>query len=121
MKSARLNSDRRRRNLERLRFGTARIRISTINWANHIAVKSVQYIKMGHAPDLQAKELNDSDFENTVRETGEENVTDLQMLLTENTNDPKIPNLEQKSMEPIKCTEQRSPIGYHQINQGKEP
>ena len=32
--------------------------VPTINWANYVGVKSVQYIKMGHAPKVQALEQN---------------------------------------------------------------
>ena len=66
------------------------LEVPTINWANYLGVKSVQYIKMGHAPRIQALEPNDWDHENTVRETEKEFATDLQLLMTETTNDPKL-------------------------------
>ena len=50
----------------------------------------VQYIKMGHAPKVQALEQNNWDLENNVRETEKEFATDLQLLMTETTNDPKL-------------------------------
>ena len=59
-------------------------------WANYIGVKSVQNIKMGHDPKVQALEQNNWDLENTVRETEKEFPTDLQMLSTETTDDPKL-------------------------------
>ena len=40
----------------------------TINWANNVGIKSVQYIKMGHSPKVQAFEQKSWDLENTVRE-----------------------------------------------------
>ena len=66
------------------------LEVPTINWANYIGVKSVQYIKMGHAPRVQALEQNSWDLEQTVRETEKEFATDLQLLMTETTNDPKL-------------------------------
>ena len=45
------------------------LEVPTINWANYLGIKSVQYIKMGHAPRIQAIEPNNWDHENTVRET----------------------------------------------------
>ena len=38
------------------------LEVPTINWANYIGVKSVQYIKMGHAPKVQALEQNNWDL-----------------------------------------------------------
>ena len=66
------------------------LEVPTINWANYIGIKSVQYIKMGHAPRIQAIEPNNWDHENTVRETEKEFATDLQLLMTETTNNPKL-------------------------------
>ena len=66
------------------------LEVPTINWANYLGVKSVQYIKMGHAPKVQALEQNNRDLENTVRETEKEFATDLQLLMTETTNDLKL-------------------------------
>ena len=34
------------------------LEVPTINWANYVGVKSVQYIKMGHAARVQALEQN---------------------------------------------------------------
>ena len=45
---------------------------------------------MGHVLRGQALEPNDWDHENTVRETEKEFATDLQLLMTETTNDPKL-------------------------------
>ena len=66
------------------------LEVPTTNWANYNGVKSVQYIKMGRAPKVQALEQNSWDLENTVRETEKEFATDLQLLMTETTNDPKL-------------------------------
>ena len=40
------------------------LEVPTINWANYLGIKSVQYIKMGHAPRIQAIEPNNWDHEN---------------------------------------------------------
>ena len=66
------------------------LEVPTNNWANYIGIKNVQYIKMGHAPRVQALEQNSWDLEQTVRETEKEFATDLQLLMTETTNDPKL-------------------------------
>ena len=66
------------------------LEVPTINWTNYIGIKNVQYIKMGHAPRVQALEQNSWDLEQTVRETEKEFATDLQLLMTETTNDPKL-------------------------------
>ena len=58
-----------------------------INWAKYAGVKSVQYRKMGHAPRVDAIEQNSWDLGNAVRETEKQFATDLQLLLTETTND----------------------------------
>ena len=67
------------------------LEVPTINWANYVGVKSVQYIKMGQPPKVQALEQN-WDLENTVRETEKEFATDLQLLMTETPNDRKLLN-----------------------------
>ena len=66
------------------------LEVPTINWAIYLGVMIVQYIKMGHAPKVQALEQNNWDLENNVRETEKEFATDLQLLMTETTNDPKL-------------------------------
>ena len=66
------------------------LEVAIINRAKYLGAKSVQYNKMGHAPRIQAMEPNYWDHENTVRETEKEFATDLQLLLTETTNDPKL-------------------------------
>ena len=66
------------------------LEVPTINWANYNGVKSVRYIKMGHAPKVRALEQNNWDLENTVRGTEKEFATDLQLLMPETTNDPKL-------------------------------
>ena len=45
---------------------------------------------MGHAPRVRGLEQNSWDLEQTVRETEKEFSTDLQLLMTETTNDPKL-------------------------------
>ena len=64
--------------------------VPTINWANYHGVKSVRDIKAILEPRTQAMEPNIWDHGNTVRETGKEFATDLQLLMTETTNDPKL-------------------------------
>ena len=66
------------------------LEVPTINWTNYIGMKNVQYIKMRHAPRVQALEQNSWDLEQPVRETEKEFATDLQLLMSETTNDPKL-------------------------------
>ena len=54
----------------------------------HVGVKSVQYVKMGHAPRTAAQDEINWDLEQVVRETERNFSTDLQLLMTETTNDP---------------------------------
>ena len=65
------------------------LEVPAINWAKYAGVKSVQYIKMGHAPRT-TEEPNDWDFGNAVRESEKNFSTDLQLLMTETTNDPTL-------------------------------
>ena len=60
------------------------------NWARYVGVKSVQYVKMGHAPKVAALDENTWDLEQAVRETKKNFSTDLQLLMTETTNDPTL-------------------------------
>ena len=60
------------------------------NWARYVGVKSVQYVKMGHAPKVAALDENNWDLEQIVRETEKNFSTDLQILMTETTNDPRL-------------------------------
>ena len=60
------------------------------NWARYVGVKSVQYVKMGHAPKVAALDENTWDLEQAVRETEKNFSTDLQLLMTETTNDPTL-------------------------------
>ena len=60
------------------------------NWARYVGVKSVQYVKMGHAPKVAALDENAWDLEQAVRETEKNFSTDLQLLMTETTNDPTL-------------------------------
>ena len=59
-------------------------------WARYVGVKSVQYVKMGHAPKEAALDENNWDLEQTVQETEKNFSTDLQLLMTETTNDPTL-------------------------------
>ena len=61
-----------------------------INWAKYIGVKSVQYIKMGHAPKVDAEEQNNWELGKAVREAEKNFSTDLQLLMSETTNDPSL-------------------------------
>ena len=64
------------------------LQVPAINWAKYVGVKSVQYIKIRHAPKLDAEEPNDWDLGNAVRETEKQFGTDPQLLKMETTNDP---------------------------------
>ena len=66
------------------------LEVPAINWVEYVGVKSVQYIKMGHAPKVNAEEPNNWDLSNAVRETEKQFATNLQLLMTENTNDPRL-------------------------------
>ena len=64
--------------------------VPAINWARYVGLKSVRYVKMGHAPRIAAKDQNNLKLEQAVRETEENFSTDLQLLMTETTNDPNL-------------------------------
>ena len=66
------------------------LEVPAINWAKNMGVKSVQYIQMGHAPKVDAEEPNGWDLGNAVKETEKQLSTDLQLLMTETTNDPNL-------------------------------
>ena len=66
------------------------LEIPAINWARYVGVKSVQYVKMGHAPKVAAMEENNWDLGQAVRETERNFSTDLQLLMNETTNDPTL-------------------------------
>ena len=66
------------------------LEVPTWNWARYGGVKSVQYVKMGHAPRIAAQGENKSNLEQAVRETEKKFSTDLQLLMTETTNDPTL-------------------------------
>ena len=55
-----------------------------------MGVKSVQYVKMGQALKVIAQKDNDWDLEQAVRETKKIFSTDLQLLMSETTNDPTL-------------------------------
>ena len=40
---------------------------TAINWARYLGVKSVQYVKRGHAPKVLAQEENNWDLQQAVR------------------------------------------------------
>ena len=66
------------------------LEVPAINWARYVGVKSVQYVKMGHASKVTAMEENNWDLEQAVRETERNFSTDLQLLMNETTNDPTL-------------------------------
>ena len=66
------------------------LEVPAMNWARYVGVKSVQYVKMGHAPKIIAEEEKNWDLEQAVRETEKNFSTDLQLLMTETTNDPSL-------------------------------
>ena len=53
------------------------LEVPAVNWAKYIGVKSVQYIKIRHAPKVDAEETNDWDLGNALRETGKHFSTNL--------------------------------------------
>ena len=55
-----------------------------------MGVKSVQYVKMGQALKVIVQKDNDWDLEQAVRETKKNFSTDLQLLMSETTNDPTL-------------------------------
>ena len=66
------------------------LEVPAINWARYVGVKSVQCVKMGHAPKIAAEEQNDWNLEQAVRETEKIFSTNLQLLMTETTNDASL-------------------------------
>ena len=66
------------------------LEVPAINWARFVGVKSVQYVKMGHAPRILAQEDNNWDLEQAVRETEKSFSTDLQLLMNETTINPTL-------------------------------
>ena len=66
------------------------LEVPAINWARYVGVKSVQYVKMGHASKVTAMEENNWDLGQAVRETERNFLTDLQLLMNETTNDPTL-------------------------------
>ena len=55
-----------------------------------MGVKSVQNVKMGCAPKVMAQEDNNWNLEHALRETEKNFLTDLQLLMSETTNDPTL-------------------------------
>ena len=66
------------------------LEVPAINWARYVGVKSVQYVKMGHASKVTAMEENNWDLGQAVRETERNFSTDLQLLMNETTNGPTL-------------------------------
>ena len=64
--------------------------VPAINWARYVGCKSVLNIKMGHAPKIAAESGEEFDTAQTVREAERMFSTDLNLLLTETTNDEKL-------------------------------
>ena len=58
--------------------------------AKKVGVKSVQYIQMGNAPEVDTKEPNDWDLRNAVWKTGKQFATYLLLPMTETKNDPSL-------------------------------
>ena len=56
--------------------------VPTINWANFVGVKSVQFIKLDHVQKGQTIESINWDLEKTFSETEKEFATDLQLFMT---------------------------------------
>ena len=50
----------------------------------------MRYIKIGNAPKVNTEEPNNWNLGNAVRETEKQFSTDLQLLMTETTNDPSL-------------------------------
>ena len=61
-----------------------------MNWAKNVGVKVVHYVKMGHAPQVDAEEPNNWDLGNAMREKEKNFSTDLLLLLPETTNGPHL-------------------------------
>ena len=66
------------------------LEVPAINWARYVGVKSVQYVKIGHASRISSEEKNHWNLEQAVRETEKNFSTDLQLLMNETTNDPSL-------------------------------
>ena len=66
------------------------LEVPAVNWAKYVGVKSVQYIKMGHSQRTTAEKPNESNLRNAVLESKKNFSTDLQLLITETTNDPTL-------------------------------
>ena len=89
-KTTTMYTDGGRRDRIGLRTRPVSMEVPVIKWAKYVGVKSVQYIKMGHAPKVDAIKQNNWDLGNAVRETEKQFATDLQLLMTETTNDPSL-------------------------------
>ena len=66
------------------------LEVPAINWLRYVGVKSVQYVKIRHAPKIAAEEQNDWNLEQAVREMEKSVSTDLQLLMTETANDASL-------------------------------
>ena len=67
------------------------LKVPAKNWSQYVGVKSVQYVvKRGHAPKIVSEENKNWDLEQAVGETEKNFSTDLQLLMTETTNDPNL-------------------------------
>ena len=56
------------------------LELPSVSWAKNVGVKNFQYIKMGHAPKVNAEEPKDWDLGNAVGGTEKKFSTDLQFL-----------------------------------------
>ena len=65
------------------------LEVPDINWAKYAGCKSIQYIKIGHAPKINAEESGDYDQAQTARDVEKKFSTDLKLLVAETTNDER--------------------------------
>ena len=66
------------------------LEVPAINWARYVGVKSVQYVKMGHAPKILAQETKQLGPGAGGESNRKSFSTDLQLLMNETTNDPVL-------------------------------
>ena len=66
------------------------LEVPATNWAKYVGVKSVQYIKLEHAPKVDSEEQNNWELGNAVKETEKNFSTYLQLLMSERTIDPSL-------------------------------
>ena len=64
--------------------------VPATKWARYVEVKSTQCVKIVHAPKVIGEKVKTWDLEQAVRETEKNFLTDLQVPMTETTNDPTL-------------------------------